>query len=355
MLEVRVGGTMRRVLVWVWAVVLLTGCGGGGAAAPAVQPLDATSASYFSALGSAVNACVRTGSVTGTTTGGVRRFVVAPADMSSCTHTLVDASRVWRPTADAGTRLAVLLPGTASITLWMSDMAEVGAARGYRVIALAYPNARAIFDLCRSAGAACAGAARSDIVFGGSSSGVVNVAAPESISGQLLTLLKYMTTADPDGGWQQFYDSADRLQWDRIAVSGVSQGAGHAALIAKTYAVRSVAMYAGPSDWVFGAGTYPSWYAQPSATPPSAYGAFGHLNDSTANSSGNPDQLLSAWRRLIPTDAAVQMVQGATETPLTASRLYMTNDCAGLASNEVHTCVMRTGYAWVWRRISFGD
>lgn len=345
---------MSRVMACLCAVVMLTGCGGGGAAVPEVRAVEPTSASYFSALGRAVGGCVRSGSAVAPTTASVQRFVVAPADMSSCAHTVVDASRVWRPTADTSARLAVLLPGTASITLWMSEMAEVGAARGYRVIALAYPNARAIFDLCRSGGADCSGAARSDIVFGGGSSGVVNVAAAESISGQLLMLLKYLTTVDPEGNWQQFYDSADRLQWDRMAVSGVSQGAGHAALIAKTYAVRSVAMYAGPSDWVFGAGTYPSWYDHPSATPAGAYGAFGHFNDSTANSSGNPDQLLGAWRRLIPTDASVQTVVGATEVPATTSRLFMTNDCAGMGS-EVHTCVTRNTYAWVWRRISFPD
>jgi pimeloyl-ACP methyl ester carboxylesterase len=67
--------------------------------------------------------------------------------------------------------------------------------------------------------------------------------------------------------------------WSRIAVAGHSQGAGHAAYIAKKYEVDRVLMFSGPQDYFDDLAQPAAWEKQPGATAPSRFFAFLNLHD----------------------------------------------------------------------------
>ncbi len=58
----------------------------------------------------------------------------------------------------------------------------------------------------------------------------------------------------------------NQLRWDRIVVGGHSQGAGHAAFLAKEHNLAGIIIFAGPGDFVTGRGPAP-WLYEENVTP----------------------------------------------------------------------------------------
>jgi len=73
---------------------------------------------------------------------------------------------------------------------------------------------------------------------------------------RLFYLLQHLDATYPNDGWKSFYstqnidgeDIGPTIAWRNIVVSGHSQGAGHAAYLAKTKEVRAAVMISGPQD-----------------------------------------------------------------------------------------------------------
>lgn len=119
----------------------------------------------------------------------------------------------------------------------------------------------------------------------------------ESIEGRLVSLLQYLNREHPDAGWGQYLTADMQPRWPRILLSGLSQGAGMAAFIAKQKPVYRVVLFSSPWDslppnkrpaaWMFGA----------SVTPMDRWWAERHARENTT------DQLATAYRALrIPPD-----------------------------------------------------
>ncbi len=123
-----------------------------------------------------------------------------------------------------------------------------------------YPNAVEVNILCAGAACDCAANVRLEILDGVDRTTLVSVDRTNCIENRLIKALFYLQTNFPAENWIQFLDSSGGIAWNKIAISGHSQGAGLAGIIAKTYGVARSVMFAGldycgasarPSDWVF--------------------------------------------------------------------------------------------------------
>jgi hypothetical protein len=85
-------------------------------------------------------------------------------------------------------------------------------------------------------------------------------------------LLEYLARQYPDEAWDRFL-AHDKPKWSQIAVSGHSQGGGHAAMIAKIRLVARVVMFSSVTDSLQGASV--PWVAT-HVTPSDRYYGLDH-------------------------------------------------------------------------------
>jgi hypothetical protein len=153
--------------------------------------------------------------------------------------------------------------------------------QGYRVIYLSYDDAPAGTVLCVRQAAGCYAGFRASRSFGGE--GPVQTPAAEAIAQRLGDLLRYLRRAHPDQGWDAYLDAQGAPAWPRIVLSGLSQGAGMAAFIAKLYPVERVVLFSSPWD-AEGRDKHPAqWLSSPSATPPERWWAERHVREKTTD------------------------------------------------------------------------
>ena len=102
--------------------------------------------------------------------------------------------------------------------------------------------------------ARCLARQHEDALWGGASETDIwqDVDVRDSVFGRLRSLLLFLSNEYPSEGWDSYYigtaDDAMWLRWDRIWVVGHSQGAGHAAYLAKTTALAGAGLISGPQD-----------------------------------------------------------------------------------------------------------
>ncbi len=182
------------------------------------------------------------------------------------------------PSVTAKGRLVIMLPGTGGIPRNVREVLRTGPPRGYHAIALTYPNAIAIGDLCAgTTDANCTGNARRETITGEDLSTLTSVNVNHSIVGRLTRLLTYLNTTYPTEGWGQYLRSGT-VDWSLVTVGGHSQGSGHAAYMAKLYSLDRTVMFSGPSD--VGVGGQPAtWLSLPNITPASKQYGFTHIAD----------------------------------------------------------------------------
>jgi predicted esterase len=212
---------------------------------------------------------------------GTKILELKPAPGSA--HTDFDQpSYVIYDPAHAAAPLVVFLPGTGGKPSNAADLMTVVAGQGYRVLGLAYDDVPAVAQVCpRDPDPDCSAAFRQMRVDGTRASGRVHNPPAEAIIPRLVTALRALVKSDPDHGWDQYLDG-DQPRWERIVVSGLSQGAGMAAYIAKHHAVRRVVLFSSPWD-VTGADHHPApWLSATSQTPPERWYAEYHRRELTA-------------------------------------------------------------------------
>ncbi len=183
------------------------------------------------------------------------------------------------PSVAAKDRLFVMLPGTGGLPRQVREISRTAGPRGYHAIALAYPNAVAVGDLCANNGDTnCTGNTRREIITGEDLSAVVSVNAANSIVGRLTSLLTYLDRTYPSEGWGKYLVSGS-IDWSRVTMAGHSQGSGHAAYMGKLYSLDRVVMFSGPSDIGTGNGTSAAWLSLANVTPVSRQYGFTHVAD----------------------------------------------------------------------------
>ena len=200
--------------------------------------------------------------------GDVRTIMVTPS-VADPGVTRFDAPSValTSPTLPATAPLAVFLTGSYGRPANVQPILKVIAGQGYRVIGLTYNDEPAVLQICaRDPEPDCAAHFREMRSFGSGTFPQASNLPAEAIVYRLIAALRQLDRIDPGTGWGA-YLAGGVPRWDRIVLSGLSQGAGMAAFIAKRVSVRRVVLFSSPWDFT-GADRRPApWLAQPSATP----------------------------------------------------------------------------------------
>jgi len=199
---------------------------------------------------------------------------------------------IFEAATPATAQLAVFMPGTDGRPARAAKLLRVVAEQGYRVIGLEYDDTPAVVQVCpRSPSPLCSADFRRRRIFGDADARVVDNPPSESIINRLVKLLQYLAKEHPEQGWDG-YLTGDAPAWDRIVVSGLSQGAGMAAYIAKRVRVARVVLFSSPWDYSEHPPTLAPWLIEPSATPPERWFAEYHRRERTA------DLLAQAYKAL---------------------------------------------------------
>lgn len=82
-------------------------------------------------------------------------------------------------------------------------------------------------------------------------SDLVEVDAENGVFHRLERLLAHLETLAPDEDWSRYRNASGAVRWNRVLVSGHSQGAGHAAFIARLHRVARAVLFSGtePAPW----------------------------------------------------------------------------------------------------------
>jgi hypothetical protein len=179
-------------------------------------------------------------------------------------------------------QLVVFMPGTDGKPSNAALLLRQVASQGYRVIGLEYNDDPAVVHVCpQSLLPSCSGSFRQRRIFGGDVKSVVENTQSESIISRLVNLLRYLEEHDAARHWDG-YLSNDEPNWSRIVVSGLSQGAGMAAYIAKHRSVARVVLFSSPWDFQRSPPRLAPWLIEPSETPPERWFAEYHRREKTA-------------------------------------------------------------------------
>lgn len=178
--------------------------------------------------------------------------------------------------------LVLFVPGTGGMATGNSPTAllKVATQNCLHGISLSYPNSTAVWNDCHLDGDLnCYEEWRLQKLDGLQRSAYVTTTPANSIENRVAKLLKFLAGTYPDEGWETYLDDT-AVRWDRVVVTGESQGGGMAALIGHVHLTARVVMFAAITDAQGGFdGLSPAWVAKTSATPASRYFGFAHMHD----------------------------------------------------------------------------
>lgn len=235
-------------------------------------------------------------------------------------------------------KLFLMIVGTGGFATATREMDSIIAGWGYHAISIDYKNT-VITTVCNnSPDSACFDHFRQEIMFGTPVSDSVNVDTTNSIINRFAKALEYLAKTDPKGGWDEFIKGG-KLQWNKIAVGGHSQGAGHAAYIGKHFSVDRVLIFSGPQDYRVAFNSPALWLSQKSVTPASKYYAFLNRKDPF-----NVSRQLANCAKLMGMLAA-DSVFVQPGMPVNTNKHILVND---IKTNNPHGSTLQVEFTKVW-------
>lgn len=179
-------------------------------------------------------------------------------------------------------KLFLFFPGTGAVPFNYKLIIQHAANLGYHAIGLTYPNSDAINSICQSSSdTTCHSRARLEVFDGTDRHSSINVDVNNCIERRTLKLLQYLNTAYPSENWSQYY-SGSQILWNKVIVSGHSQGGGHAGLISKIKQVDRVVMFAA-MDWISPLNRNADWITWNGPTAKNSYFGLTHQKDEYVN------------------------------------------------------------------------
>jgi predicted esterase len=191
---------------------------------------------------------------------------------------------VFEKGAKADAPLLVVMPGTGGRPQNLTEFANIAAHQGYRVIGLDYVDTPAVAQICpREPDPDCSEKVRRKRIYGDDVTSLIDDRRGEDIVSRLTGLLVALDRQHPEQGWAR-YLTEGHPEWSRIAVSGLSQGAGMAAYIAQRTQVARVVLFSSPWDNYGRRQTLAPWVTRGHGATPAArwFGAY-HKNENTAD------------------------------------------------------------------------
>jgi len=211
-------------------------------------------------------------------------YRVSPSYADSTVHRFLEPNYiVFDRHTTPSAPLLLFMPGTGGRPQNTSDFADVAARQGYRVIGLEYTNTPAVQQICpRDRDPNCSEKARRKRIYGDDDTSLIDDRPEESIVNRLTKLLIALAHDHPADGWEQYLDNG-QPKWSRIAVSGLSQGAGMAAYIAQHTRVARAILFSSPWDNYGPRHILAPWILHgPGATPSDDWFAAYHEREATA-------------------------------------------------------------------------
>ncbi len=190
-------------------------------------------------------------------------------------------------------QLLVFMPGTNGKGPGPKDFTALAANEGFHVVSLAYPSTVSISTFRGSDDPETFRVARENILYGKPYFKGTNVNEANSIQNRLIKLLRHQVKAYPKEMWGQFLTEND-LKWNKLILSGQSQGGGHAALLGMQHEVARVLMFGAPKDFSLHFNKPGKWLTGPNATPVNRYFGFVHRGDESNGSTY--DQTMENYR-----------------------------------------------------------
>ncbi len=205
-------------------------------------------------------------------------YSIRPSDTDSAIATFNDPHLVYfNAKAKPRNELLIFLPGTNGKPGGTNLFCQTAADLGYHTLALAYPTDVPAAAMRFNKDPKGFENFRLELIEGRDLSERISVDRTNSIENRLIKLLQYLNVSEPKGNWSQ-YLSSGKLIWSKIAVSGHSQGGGHAGLIATKHRVARAIMTGAPKDYDRVRKAPAAWYGK-SATPVSGLFTFNHELD----------------------------------------------------------------------------
>ena len=251
-------------------------------------------------------------------------------------------------------QLLLFLTGTGGTASGAKAFCELAADLGYHVINLMYPDTIPATICAGDPDPKAFEDFRMTIIQGGKSKHLT-VETADSIENRLVKLLVHLKPLRPREDWGQFLNKNGSIKWETIAVSGQSQGGGHAALIAIKHRVARVICTGAPKDYSKRLDAPAAWYGDDSATPIGRFFVFNHQQDPKGCT---PEQLFKNLTAL-KLDAFGGPVDAATEkSPYHYTRILTTSypsvTVTGVESNGAkiaHTSVIEDANAARWNQV----
>jgi cytidyltransferase-like protein len=197
--------------------------------------------------------------------------LIKPSKANPLIREFDDRNVVLRPAKMDDAPVLVFLPGTGGKPENPALLLRVAAEQGYRVLGLEYNDTPAVIQVCpKMPDRSCSENFRELRIWGtGAGAPGVTNSVEGSIVGRLVSLLQFLAKRHPSEKWGEYLTSDNKPVWSRIAITGQSQGAGMAALIAKKESVYRVILFSSPIDFtkVQDGVEFAPWLGLPSATP----------------------------------------------------------------------------------------
>ncbi len=190
-----------------------------------------------------------------------------------------DSSYVaYDSTVASNNRLLFFIGGTSSKPFDYTDFVDLAATLGYHAIDIAYPDTPEVATVCKnSPDSLCYDLYRQQKCFGTPVS-TANIDTLNSIVMRAYYLVAYLDSIYPTQGWGQFI-SGGQLVWSKVAISGHSQGSGHAMYIAKQMNCERVAMFSGVDDYSLYFNQPAHWIGLPGTTPSERIYGFNSISN----------------------------------------------------------------------------
>jgi hypothetical protein len=256
--------------------------------------------------------------------------LVTPIQTDPNYATTDESHYVVRNTKTHLNKLLLFIGGSYSIPKNYNLVCDHGATIGLDVISLSYPNNVATAPLGASTDQYIFDNYRDEICFGNQVSNVVDVNVLNAINTRAIKLLQYLKTTYPDQNWGQYLTASNNIQWNKVIVSGHSQGSGHACYLGKKNLVDRVVMFSGPNDYSTNFNAAANWLTITGQTPLSKQFSLLHTQD-----------------EIVPFNNQVANLRGlgllsATENPLLVDNLaspYLNGHCLSLniPANSYHS------------------
>lgn len=245
------------------------------------------------------------------------QLTISPQDTDPAISTATDPYYVFlgsqRPAGGVVTAF-IHLPGTYGVPANSLEILRTAAEGGLLALGLSYPNPISMVELCAReqtsahvGTASCEYKARYEILTGQDTSPLISVTPANSIFNRVDKALAYLARTRPaQEGWAQLLLNATTARWDRITISGHSQGGGHAMLISQLRATASALAFGAPGDggnWMAipGTQTPPHWKVALSAD--TDFGCARYLPNWAAGFLPGPFTFISPSASTLPSDS----------------------------------------------------